>query len=207
MSIRSQRNPKRSGQAKVGQLQIALPVDQQVLRLQVPMQDAMAVTETDPFYQLGHELLDHCLPHAHVHVHYRATGQSFPSTAFAHGQRVHIPFQVQVQELKDQVQLAALCVDNVQKTNDGRVFHFLQERDFADRCAGNALVVRFQSDLFQRHYAVWMVEFASLVDNPVRPYRERERLSASMDILTTWPRVRTFSDFLDLLVVLHGGMN
>ena len=61
MGVGPQGDTKRAGQAKVGKLQVALLVNEQVLRLQVAMQDAVAVAVSDAGAELLHELFHHGL--------------------------------------------------------------------------------------------------------------------------------------------------
>ena len=48
-----------SCQAKVGQLQVTLAVNEQLLRLQIAVEDLVTVAISDTLYQVGHELSDH----------------------------------------------------------------------------------------------------------------------------------------------------
>lgn len=52
MRVGAQRDTKCTRKPKVGQLQVALLVDQQVLRLQVSVQDAVRMAEVDATDQL-----------------------------------------------------------------------------------------------------------------------------------------------------------
>ena len=58
MGVGTQRDAEGACEAKVGQLQVALAVDEQVLRLEVAVQHAAAVAVADAFAQLFHKLLD-----------------------------------------------------------------------------------------------------------------------------------------------------
>jgi hypothetical protein len=66
VSVGAQRDTKGSSQTKIGELEVALLVDEQVLRLQVAVQDAVRVAVADAGAQLVHELLDHGLAETHV---------------------------------------------------------------------------------------------------------------------------------------------
>lgn len=49
VGVGSKRNTEGTRQTKIGKLQVSVAIDQQVLRLQIAMQDSMAVTVTDSF--------------------------------------------------------------------------------------------------------------------------------------------------------------
>ena len=50
-------DPKGASQTEISQFQLPIPVDEQVLRLQVPVQHVSAVTEAQAFQQLEEEWL------------------------------------------------------------------------------------------------------------------------------------------------------
>lgn len=52
MSVRSQGDTKGASQPEIGQLEITVLVDQQVLRLEVTMQDTVSVEVVDSFHEL-----------------------------------------------------------------------------------------------------------------------------------------------------------
>ena len=59
MCVCPQRYPKSPSQTKIGQLEVAILVDQQILGLQVAMEDPVGMAVSDTLAQLAHELLDH----------------------------------------------------------------------------------------------------------------------------------------------------
>ena len=61
---------------------------------------------------------------------------------------VHVLFQIQIQEFKDQVQLA-IVVDYVQESNNIWVLQLLQEGDFTDSGGRDTLVLGFQADFLE----------------------------------------------------------
>jgi hypothetical protein len=61
MCVCAEWDTERTSKTEVSNLQVALIVDEQILRLQVSVQDAMRVTVLDAGYKLQHELLDNCL--------------------------------------------------------------------------------------------------------------------------------------------------
>lgn len=58
MGIRPQRDPKRTRQPEIGQFQVSLLVDQQVLGFQIAMQDAVRVAVVDAADELVGEFLE-----------------------------------------------------------------------------------------------------------------------------------------------------
>lgn len=60
MSIGAERDSESARKTKVGKLKVSFVIDQQVLRLKISMQDAMAVTVSNAFAQVTHEFLYHC---------------------------------------------------------------------------------------------------------------------------------------------------
>ncbi len=171
MCISPQRHAKRSRKPEIRQLQVAVAVDEEILRLQVAMQDAMAVAVAHALDQLAHELLDHGVAQPQsAQIRARAVRQGLASPAFADRQRLHVFLQVEVEELEDEVELVAVGVDDVEEAHDVRVAHLFQEGDFADRGAGDAFVFGFEPDLLERHDAGWVGEVAGFVDNSVGTY-------------------------------------
>ncbi len=172
MRICPQRHAKRAGQAKIREFEVPIAIDEEVLRLEVAMQHAMAVTVTDALDELGHELLDH--GGAEPELLELLAGpirQSLAAAALAHGQGLHVLLQVQIQELEHQVQLLAVGVHDVQQSHDVRVVHLLQQRDLADGRARYAFVLGLQPDLLEGHDPVWVSEVARLVDDAISAWR------------------------------------
>lgn len=64
MSVCAQRDAKGAGETKIGQLEVALTIDQQVLRFQIAVQDPVTVAVANAFAQLAHELLDDLIAQA-----------------------------------------------------------------------------------------------------------------------------------------------
>ena len=58
VGVSAERNTKGASQTKIGQLQVALLVDEQVLRLQVTVQDAVGMAVARALEELESELLD-----------------------------------------------------------------------------------------------------------------------------------------------------
>ena len=111
---------KRPRQPEIRKLELALGVDEQVLRLQVAVQDAVVVAEGDATQQLLHEGLD---------------GDVVELAAVAAG--VHVLFQVFVHVLEDEHEFV-LGVDDVVEGNDVFVFEFFHQGDLADGGRGGA---------------------------------------------------------------------
>jgi hypothetical protein len=58
VSVSAERNTECAGETKIGQLQVAFLVDEQVLRLQVTVQDTVGVAVARAFEELKGKLLD-----------------------------------------------------------------------------------------------------------------------------------------------------
>lgn len=114
MSVGAEWDTKRSRKSEIRKLQVALTIDQKVLGLEIAMQDAVAMAVAHALDQLRHEFLDHGISQTEsAHVHIRAIWQCLAATAFAHGESFHVLFEIEVEELADEVQLVAVGVDNV----------------------------------------------------------------------------------------------
>lgn len=61
---------------------------------------------------------------------------------------VHVAFQVEVEEFKDEVKLG-VGVDDVEEAHDVLVLHFFEEGNLADRGGGDALVLLLETDLLE----------------------------------------------------------
>ena len=170
VGVCAERDAKGSGQAKIGELEVALLVNEQVLRLQVAVQDAVGVAVADAGAQLVHELLDHCLAETHVAsaaVH-AALGQRLATASLRDGQSLHVFLQIQVEVFEDEVQLVAVGVDNVEQAHNVGVAHLLEERDFADGSRRDTFILGFQTDLLECDDAVvGGAEVAGFVNNTV----------------------------------------
>ena len=163
-----QGHAKRPGQTEVRKLQVSLLVDQQILRLQVPMQHPVAVTVPYPLHELQRELLDHRLTQPHPLERGRTPiRQLLAPAAVAHGQSLHVLLQVEIQELKDQVELVAVGVDDVEQPHDVGILHLLQQGDLADGGAGDALVLGLEADLLEGDDAARVLQVARFVDDAI----------------------------------------
>ena len=95
------RDSKRPRKAKVRELELSVAVDQEVLRLQVPVEDPVLVAELDPAEELVHEDLD--------------LGRGDVPVA-----GVHVLFEVLLEEFEDKGELL-LGIDDVVEVDDGGV--------------------------------------------------------------------------------------
>ena len=191
--VGTERDTECAGQTEIGQLQVALLVDEQVLRLEVTVQHAVGVAVAGSLKELEREFLDlrscqhlNCrdfqIGHAHhvwaqAHVSLATIHDTFrqrlATTTLAHRQRLHVLLQIQVQVLEDEVELVAVGVDNVEQANDVRVVHFLEQRNLADGRGRDALILGLETDLLQRNNAlVGSAQVESLVDDTVRTCEE-----------------------------------
>lgn len=209
VGVRPQRYTESAGKTEISQLEIAVLVDQQVLRLQITVQNAVSVAVAHTLAELHHELLDHVRVHAQLLAcQSRALWQRLPASTLADWQRLHVLLQIQVEELEDEVELVAVGVHDVQKADDVGVVHLLEERDLADGGRGDALIFGFQTDLFERDDAlVLCCEIAGLVDNSVGSWARLVSNSRLLQALLLLRTSLTLSHLLQLLVVLHGNGN
>lgn len=141
MCVGSKRNTKRPSQTEISQLEVSVAVNQQVLRLEVTVQDAVAVAVANAFHQLSHELLDHGIAQSHVLAQRRTFRQSLPTSTLAHRKSLHVFLQVKVEELEDEVELVAVGVHDVQQSDNVGVIHLLQQGDLPDSSAGNTFIL------------------------------------------------------------------
>lgn len=124
------RDAKGTGKTEVGQLQLAAVVDEQVLGLEIAVEDAGLVAESNALEQLVHEGLD---------------GGWVEGTAVT--ARVHVALEVLVHELKDEHELV-LGVDDIVQQDNVLVAQLLHERNLADGRRGRALL-RVEVDLLE----------------------------------------------------------
>lgn len=104
MGVCAQRDTKGAGETEIGELEVALLVDEEVLGLEVAVQDAVGVAVLDAVAKLEHELADDLVAEAEMHQMRRRTlGQGLASTAIAHGEGLHVLLEVEVEELEDEV--------------------------------------------------------------------------------------------------------
>lgn len=95
--VGSQRNAECSGQTEISQLQVSSLVNEQILRLEIAVQDSVGMAVVDPPHELEGELADNVWSHA----------------VWDPCNVVHILFQVEVQEFKDEIQFRFLVDDVV----------------------------------------------------------------------------------------------
>ena len=119
---------------KVGNLQLALTVDQQVLRLQVAVHDAARVADGHTLEELVHVGLDQ--RHAHA---IRPAG-------------IHVFFEVFVEPLENEVE-AVLGVLYVHQVDDVGVRELLQKGDLTERRGRDAFVLDLETDLLECDHA------------------------------------------------------
>lgn len=99
--------------------------------------------------------------------------QSLATPTLADRQSLHVLLQIQVEVLHDEVELVAVGMNNVEEAHDVRIFHFLEQRDFADGGGRDTLVLSLKTDLLEGDNAlVGRAEIAGLVDDTVRTCKE-----------------------------------
>jgi hypothetical protein len=148
--VSPQWDTKSSRQTKISQLEIAFPINQQVLWLQVAVKNPMTMAVFDSLNQLCHKLLNNLWSHSkRLQIWTSAFWKCFSTTTLADWQRFHVLFQIQVEELKDEVEFVSVGVYDVQEADDARVVHFLEERDFTNGGGWNAFIFSFKADLLE----------------------------------------------------------
>lgn len=195
VGVGAERNAEGTGQAKVGELQVALFVDEEVLRLEVAVQDTVGVAVAHAIEKLEGEFLDlsgesarhasvspsstgsyHVRAQSHVSLAaiHDTLGQGLATSALADGKSLHVALEVEVEVLEDEVQLVAVGVDDVEQADNVRVVHLLEQGDFADGGRRNAFVLGLEADLLERDDAlVRRGQVAGLVDDAVGTWRGR----------------------------------
>jgi hypothetical protein len=129
VGVRTHRQAEGAREPKVGQLDLAGGVDEQVLGLEVPVEHPALVAVVDPLEQL---------PQVGSYRRLRQPAAGRPALRLDRRVVVvHQLLQVHVQVLEGEVELA-LGVDDVQQQHHGRVVKLLQDRDFpgAKACIG-----------------------------------------------------------------------
>lgn len=167
MGVCPQGDTERSSQSEVGEFQVAFTVNQKILRLQIPMEDPVAVAVTDPFHQLGHELLDHCISQTQVLAHRRAVGKGFATSTLTDRKSLHVFLQIKVEEFEDEIEFVTIGMDDIEELDDVGVVHLLQQGDLPNGGAGDAFILGLQANLLQGDDPIGMGELASLVNNTV----------------------------------------
>lgn len=229
MGVGSQRHAKRAGETEIGQLQVALLVNEQVLGLQVAVQNAVGVAVLDALTELEHELSDDIVTQTEVlEVRRRALGEGLATATVTHGQGFHVLLEIEVEELENEVELVAVGVDDVEQADNVDILHLLEEGDLADSGAGNALIFGLETNLLERDDAAAVGQVSGFVDYAIgtftncRRQHELEGISGEgaggeemgQKTSSRVARLRgarqgytwelTFTDLLQLLVVLHG---
>lgn len=123
---------KGTGEAKIGQLQLALVVDQQILGFEVAVENSVLVAKGDPLQQLVHEGPD------------RDVVQLAAGAA-----RVHVFLQIFIHILEHEHEFV-LGVDDVMEGDDVLVLELFHQRNLTDGGRRRALL-GIQMDLLEGH--------------------------------------------------------
>lgn len=167
MCVRAQGHTKGASQTEIRQLEVAIRVDQQVLRLQVAVQHTVSVAVSDSLAQLHHELLDHLRSQGDVQP--RALGQRLAATTLVDRERLHVLLQIDVEVLEDEVELVTVGVYDVQEAHNVLVVHLLEQGDLADGSGRHAFVFGLEPDLLEGDDALVLGrQVLCLVDDSVR---------------------------------------
>ena len=142
-------NAEGARQAEVGQLDHAVLVDEQVLRLEIAMHGASLMAVEYALCDLMEVALD-----------------ELRLEQLVVGQRLHVLLEVHGEELEDQVELVLLH-EHVHERDDVGMLKLAQQRDLAYGRARHALLVVLQADFLERHQLIGDLVLA-LVDDAVR---------------------------------------
>jgi hypothetical protein len=67
-----------------------------------------------------------------------------------------------------------ICVNNIEQTDNVRISHFLEERDFANGGAWDAFIFSFEADLLQGDDSTAIGEVSSFVNDTVGAWKMSE---------------------------------
>mmetsp|Transcript_18785 Transcript_18785/g.54089 ORF Transcript_18785/g.54089 Transcript_18785/m.54089 type:complete len:220 (+) Transcript_18785:641-1300(+) len=128
------------------------------MRLEIPVQDAVGMAESDATENLLHERLDHGLRQSDALI-----------DVIARLILIHEGLEIVCHKFKHQIQAAGLGLDDVQELDDVGVVQLAKERDFANDVAGNTALGRLISerDAFDGNLLVCRRPIAA-VDHTVR---------------------------------------
>lgn len=168
MGVGAKRDSEGTSKTEIGQLQVTLAINEQVLRLQITVEDTVTVAVADTLAQLAHELLDDCVAKTQaVEIGTSTLGKGLAATTVSDGERLHVLLQVAVEELEDEVQLVTVGMDNVEQAHNVGIAHLLEEGNLADGGRGNALILGFKTDLLECDDSATVGKVARLVDDTV----------------------------------------
>ena len=135
------RNTKSSGKTKISEFELTFIVDEEILRFQVPVKNAVFVAKGDPLEQLMHERAD-------CEIVELAAATS----------RIHIFFEVFVHVFKHEHKLV-FRVDHIMKGDDILMLELFHQRDLTNR-GGWCAFFGIEMDFLERH------QFAGLTISP-----------------------------------------
>lgn len=175
MGVGSQWNTKGAGKSEIGKLKVSLAVNEKVLWLQIAVKNAVSVAVSDTLAQLAHELLDHLISKSETSKLWSGALWEWLSTSsFTDWQGLHVLLQVEVEELKNEVKLVAIGVDDVKKADDVWVVHLLEKGNLTDGGGWNTLILSLKADLLESDNASVVEEIAGLVNNSVGTWLQRQ---------------------------------
>lgn len=119
---------KGTGKTEIRQLEVAVAVDQEVLGLQIAVEDSVRVAEPNAIAELAHELLDNVGSQSQLgQVRVCALGQSPAAAAVGDWQGLHVFLEVEVEKLKDEVELVTVGVYDIKQTDYVGITHLLEQ--------------------------------------------------------------------------------
>jgi hypothetical protein len=183
VSVGADGDAESTGESEIGKLEVAIAVDEKVLRLQVTVKNTVRVAESDSTEHLVQERL-------HLHRGKASGGLVL----------VHVLLEVMLKELEHKMQFL-LAVNNILQSDDVLVLKLLQQGNFANGCGWNTFIFGVKADFLEsNHLLAYAV--ASLVHNTIRSlsnlFKFRIPVHFSQDQATTLEHYR----FLELIQML-----
>jgi hypothetical protein len=101
----------------------------------------MGVAVSNALHQLSHELLHHVGSQSEIlQGGPRAFRKRLTPSTLVHRQRLHVLLEIEIKEFEDKVELVTVGMYDVEEADNVGVVHLLQEGDFPDSGAGDALI-------------------------------------------------------------------
>lgn len=145
-----------------------MAVNEQVLGLQVAVEDAAHVAKLDALAELFHPLLNHVGAEAEGAQSVAGVfREGLAAAALLLGQAFHELLEIHVEKFKDQIELMAVGVYNIEQTDYVLVLHLLQQRNLADGGRRDTLIIGFEANFLQSDYFPLVGKIPSLVDNTI----------------------------------------
>ena len=181
MGVGSQWDTKGASKTEIGKFKVSLTVNEKVLWLQITVKNSVGVAVSDTLAQLAHELLNHLVSESETSKLWSGALREWLSTSsFADWQGLHVLLQIEIEELENEVKLVAIGVDDVEKADNVRVVHLLEEGNLTNGGGWDTLILSLEADLLESDNASIIEEIAGLVNNSVSTWLQRQCLGPKM---------------------------